>query len=496
MTVPFNKIPANLRTPLFFAEIDNSQANTATGIQRALIIGQMTSAGTGTANVPVLCLGVADAVTKGGAGSMIARMVAKYRDNDPSGELWILLVADAGGAVAATGSFEFTHVATAAGTLSLYIGGRLVTQPVATTQTLAQLATALIALINAIPSIPVIAAIDGSNTAKVNLTAKNGGPIGNDIDIRLNYLGVQGGQVTPTALTATITAMASGATNPTFTTALGNCLDMPFDFIVFPYTDTTSLNAMKSFLDDTTGRWSYNRQVYGHALAAIRGTVGALTTAGQARNDQHFTLMGFYDSPSMVDEWGAAVFATGAVALRADPGRPLQTLAVQGLLAPPLQSRFSLSDQNTLLYSGISTYTVAPDGTIALQNVITTYQLNAAGNADNSYLEIETLFLLMFVLRDLATLVTSKYPRMKLAQDGTRFAAGSAIVTPKTVKFDIIARYRELEFFGYVQNSTAFAAAIVVEIDGSNPNRLNCLWPGTLIDQLRIFALLAQFRLS
>lgn len=37
----FKDIPNNLRTPLFFAEFDNSQANTATATQRTLIIGQM-----------------------------------------------------------------------------------------------------------------------------------------------------------------------------------------------------------------------------------------------------------------------------------------------------------------------------------------------------------------------------------------------------------------------------------------------------------------------
>ena len=36
---------------------------------------------------------------------------------------------------------------------------------------------------------------------------------------------------------------------------------------------------------------------------------------------------------------------------------------------------------------------------------------------------------------------------------------------------------------------------LIVEQNASNPNRVDCLWPGTLINQLRIFALLAQFRL-
>ncbi len=36
----------------------------------------------------------------------------------------------------------------------------------------------------------------------------------------------------------------------------------------------------------------------------------------------------------------------------------------------------------------------------------------------------------MFVTRFLRTQVTSKFARMKLAADGTRFAPGSAIITP------------------------------------------------------------------
>jgi phage tail sheath gpL-like len=43
MTVPFSRVPSNLRTPLFYVEFDNSMANTATATQRTLLIGQMLS---------------------------------------------------------------------------------------------------------------------------------------------------------------------------------------------------------------------------------------------------------------------------------------------------------------------------------------------------------------------------------------------------------------------------------------------------------------------
>jgi phage tail sheath gpL-like len=494
--IPFKNIPANIRVPLFYAEVDNSQANSGQINQRALIIGQITSAGTAVPNVPVISQGASDAVTAGGAGSMLALMTAAYRLNDTFGEVWYLPLSDAEAGVAATGSINFTSAATAAGALNLYIGGTRVTQPIATTQTTAQLATALAALINATPNLPVTAAVDQATTTQVNITAINKGPGGNDIDLRLNYQGTLGGEVTPTSLALTITQMSAGATAPDMTTALGNLGSQTFDFIACPYTDTTSLDAVKSLLNDTTGRWAWNQQLYGGFFAANRGTLSAQTTLGVTRNDQHGSIMGFYDSPTPNWIWSAALTGASAVSLRTDPALPLQTIALQGVLAPPLASRFQLTDQNTLLYDGISTFDVADDGTVSIQNLITTYQKNAFGNADDSYLQVETMFTLAYVLRQLKTLVTSKYARVKLAENGTRFATGSAIVTPNIIRADLIAKYREMEFDGYVQNGDAFKEGLIVEKNSQNPNRVDVLFPGILINQLRIFALLNQFRLS
>lgn len=494
MTVAFNNIPSNLRVPLFYAEMDNSQANTATLNQRTLIIAQITSAGTATPNTPIISSGVTDAIAKGGAGSMLHLLTQAYRDGDTFGEVWYLPLADDGSGVAASGGFKFTHVATAAGALNLYIAGQRVTMAVASTQTLAQLATALAAKVNAATSLPVTAAVDGSDNTKVNFTAKNKGLAGNYIDIRVNYMGLPGGEVTPDGLTYTITAMASGATNPTLTTGLANLGDMEFDFIVMPYTDSTSLNAIKSFLDDTTGRWSPLQMLYGGFFAAYSADYAGLVTFGTGRNDQHGTVMGVYDSPTPPWVIAAQVCAAAANSLRIDPARPLQTLQIKGMQAPPVASRFDLTERNTLLYDGVSTFKVGDDGTCYIENLITTYQKNAFDNPDDSYLQVETLYLSSFILRSLRTVVTSKYARMKLADGGTRFRPGSAIVTPNIIKADLIAHYRQLEADGYVQGSDDFAEHLIVERNTSNPSRVDVLYPAEYISGLRILALRNQFR--
>ncbi|MGE4876162.1 phage tail sheath subtilisin-like domain-containing protein [Yersinia enterocolitica] len=493
MTIPFTHIPSNLRTPLFFAEFDNSQANTATTTQRTLIIGQMLASGSLPADIPVLVSSVATVAGQGGAGSMLHGQMAAYLANDIAGEIYILPLSDAESMVAATGKITVTTQASATGVISLYIAGIRVQVAVVATDEVAEIATALTAAINAASALPVTAAAVG---AVITLTAKNKGAHGNTIDLRLNYLGGAGGETTPDSLVLTFTLMAGGAGAPELDDALANLQDRTFDFIINPYTDTASLNKIKEFLSDSTGRWSYAEQLYGHSFAAQSGTYGQLTAAGELRNDQHASLLGVNGSPTPSYIWSAAYVGAIAQSLRNDPGRPLQTLAISGVLAPPLASRFTLTERNNLLHSGISTVTVTDDGTVQVENIITTYQKNKYGAEDDSYLQIETLFLLMFVTRFLRTQVTSKFARMKLAADGTRFAPGSAIITPNIIRAELIAQYQTLEFNGYVQDAKGFAKGLIVEKSASNPNRVDVLWTGVLINQLRIFAVLNQFRLQ
>lgn len=492
-TIPFKVVPAGLRLPGSYFELDNSQANTAQGNQRALIIGQITAAGVATPNVPVISGGIGDANLQGGASSMLANMLAAYRLNDSFGEVWYLPLADASGATAATGSIAFTGVPTANGTIALYIAGQVVSIPVTSSMTTAQIATAVSAAINLLPAMPVTATV---STSTVTLTADNKGLCGNEIDIRLNYYGTAGGEATPAGLAYTITPMASGATNPTLTTALGNLGNMTFDFIASPYTDSASLAAVQQFLNDQTGRWSWLQQLYGHSFGAYAGTFASQTTLGLARNNQHETILGFYGSPTPSWLWAAALCGQAAVSVRADPGVPLQSMPLLGVLAPPNQSQFLPNQRETLLYDGISTFTVQQDGTVMTENIITTYQTNAQGVPDNSYLEVETMFQLMLEIRTLQSMLSSKYARCKLADNNTRPAANSGLVTPNLIKADIIALYQERTDDGFTQNADAFASAVVVNKNTVNPNRVDILWPGTPVNQMRTFATLVQFRLQ
>jgi phage tail sheath protein len=164
-------------------------------------------------------------------------------------------------------------------------------------------------------------------------------------------------------------------------------------------------------------------------------------------------------------------------------------------MASPVGKRFILTERQTLLESGIATLTTV-SGTVQIERAVTTYQRNSMGDADASYLDSETLHTSAYILRRLKSIITSKYARHKLADDGTRYGAGQAIVTPSVIKGELVAEYARLELKGICENRDLFKAHLIVERDVDNPNRLNVLFPPDYVNQLRIFALLNQFRLQ
>ena len=124
------------------------------------------------------------------------------------------------------------------------------------------------------------AAVDGTHAYQVDLTALHKGLALNDIDIRFAYRGAQNGEVIPPGVGYTVTALSGGASNPVLTTLLSNLGVQLFDYIDLPYTDTTSLNALETFLSDSSGRWAAETMLYGHVFSAYRGTFSARTTFG------------------------------------------------------------------------------------------------------------------------------------------------------------------------------------------------------------------------
>lgn len=481
----------------------------------SLLIGTKLASGTAIADVPIPVPSQADARQLFGYGSMLDNMVEAFTKNNFAQELWVVPIAEPGAGVTATGTITFTTPASAAGTLPVYISGRRVQVFVEAGEAVGLVATKVCAAINKDLSMPVVATQASSDAPAVTLTAKWKGVTGNDIDVRLAYGGLLAAEQVPIGLGITLapappagatgTKLAGGTGSPNIQQALTNLGDEVYEYVATGYTDSTTLALLETeYGFGDLGRWGWMRQLYGHVFGAVRGAgatdqwgYSELIQYGPSNNSGVLSLMSVEKhSPTPVWNWAAAYAAKAARALLNDPARPLQTLELETCLPAPKHQRFDKAQCNNLAGVGLATQSTNANNIPAIMRESTTYQKNLYGQGDDAYELVPTLATLAALFRSQRHAITSKYPRHKLADDGTRFGAGQAIVTPKIIKAELIAQYRFDEFLGRVENAQAFKANLIVERDPNDPNRVNVLYPPDLINQLRIFAVLAQFRLQ
>lgn len=484
--ISFNQIPIDIRTPGHYIEFDNSRA--VQGLpairHKILVIGQRLSTGTVAAGLPKLITSKGQAEQYFGRGSMLSAMLNALKDANSYTETWAVALDDLVAGTAATGTIVFGGAVTDAGTLNLYIGGRAVRVGVAAAQATTAIATAVAAAITADTSLPVTAT---ANASTVTVTARHKGLCGNDIDLRTNYYQ---GEALPKGLTAAITAMNGGAGNPEIAAAITAIGDEQYHTVIMPYTDAANLGALETELARRFGPMVMKE---GHAFAAVAGTLEDASTLGDSRNSPHLSIMGCQESPT--PPWIVAA-VTGAVdAYEPDPARPRQTLPLTGVLAPVESARYTLDERNIHLHDGISTFVVDAGGTCLIERLITTYKVNAFAVADISYLDVETMRTIAYLRYSTRSRIALRYPRHKLANDGTKFSPGQAIVTPLVIRAELIALFQEWELAGLVEGLEQFKRDLIVERNPADPNRVDAVIPPDVVNQFRVFAAQVQFRL-
>lgn len=493
-------IPSNLRVPFMYVEFDSSRAFLGPNLlkYKALIVGEMLTSGSKTANDIHKVTSADQAAQYWGDGSVIHRMFISWFKNNKIVEVYGQGITEGTGAKA-TLDVTVTGTATAAGTVYFYVAGKQLQVAVAKDDDPTAVADAIVAAITEDSSLPVSA----SNAAGViTIEAKNEGEIGNDIDLRYNY---NDGEELPAGITIEIGAgtdqgsLATGSGTPAgVSSAISNWGDEWYNVIVLSFSDSTNIALVETEMSD---RFGPLLQLDGMAFTGVRGTLSDLETYGNNRNSPHLVVVengskSGIGSPSTTWEKTAAVSGRVAREAETDPARPFQTLELVGILAPTVSERFTLTERNTLLYDGVAATNVDASGKVRIERVITTYQTNAAGATDIAYLDANTLFTLMFIRFDFRNTILSKYPRAKLANDGVRVAPNQQVMTPSVGKAEAVAKFRQWEALGLVENIDQFKQDLVVERSISDPNRLDWILPPDLVNQLRVNGTTIQFLLE
>lgn len=488
MPIGFSEIPSGQLYPFVFAEFNPSQAQQGAALQsyRALLIGQKLAAGTGTADTIRQVFSADEVLTLAGRGSMLHHQAQGWFGANRSTEVWVGLLADNPAGVKATGTILVAGPSTASGIIDLYIGGQHVQVAVTGGMVANDIAAAINTAINAATDLPVTSTV---LNATCTLEARNAGVCGNEIDVRVNY---RTGEALPSGVTLTIGAMASGAGNPSLAAIITAMGDTWFNIISHPYTDATSLSALEA---EMASRAAAPRQIDGVLLSASAATVANAVILANARNSPSSCILGTVGSPTLPAFAAASLAGVVASYGAEDPARPFWTLPIPGVLAPQMGARLTNAQAQALLTAGISTMTANLDGTVSIQNLVTTYKTNAAGSPDSAYKSVNTRLTLMYARYSFRALMASKYPRHKLANDGGRYGAGQPIMTPKLGRAEAVGWFRDLEALGLFEGLDQFKRDLVVERNALDSNRLDFLLPPDLINQLLGVAASIQFRL-
>jgi phage tail sheath gpL-like len=316
--------------------------------------------------------------------------------------------------------------------------------------------------------------------------------LGNDVDLRLNYYPMS--EATPAGVAVAITAMSGGTGDPSIATALANIGSSQYNTLVMAFNDATNVALMETELDT---RWGPLYQNDGHCHMGLRGTVGTINTFLSTRNNPHTTFWTLETAGEPCPLWVKAAMAGAAAAyyLAIDPARPLQTIVLPGLLPASSEKRFTRAERNNVLSYGAATTIVDAGGRVVIERACTAYTLNAGGTVDPSYRDTETLYTLSLLRYQVRARISQKFPRYKLANDGTQFAPGQAVVTPKIVRAELVALFRDWEDAGLVEDVEQFKSDLLVVRNGTDVNRVDVLLPPNIINQFRVFAAQIQFRL-
>ena len=497
--ISFNNIPANLRLPGSYTEVDNSKAlsSTVPNPHKVLIIGQ---ADGGTAGVEELKRITSEAVGINffGAKSIVGRMCRKFKKANPYTDVYAIAIASAGD-VKASANINFAgalshaggSVTTSGELLRMAINGDRVITSLQEGWSVTDINSAINTAVNNLPYSPAVAFTDSVVNSVVNLVAVNGGENGNEIDIRFN---TRIGEEFPTCFqdSVVVSNFVGGANNPSVDSVWAVISNETFHHIICPYTDEDNLNSLNTELERRFGPMV---QKQGSGYTAFRGTHAGCTTVGERHNSPFISILGYQRGQQTPEEWASVFGAVCSLYLNNDPARPIQTLPLPGIIPPDVEDVFDDTERNLLLFSGISTWDVDASNRVSLERIITTYRVNSEGIIDPSYLNIETMATLGEIRYQYKSRMYLRFlsKRFKLVGDNFPIQPGMPVINPKGIKQEIIALFVELQRKGLVEEIEQFAENLQVVKSSDDQDRVDVLLPADLVNQFRILASVLQF---
>ena len=357
--VSFDSIPSGILKPGQYIEYNLKLAKRSLpAVARSiLLIGQMTEDGTATPELPVRIYSDLEAGVYFGQGSVAHRMAIAALTANKYAELTVIAPEDGQGAVVATGKVVLAGTATSPGLITLAVGDETLELAVASGDTAAEAAAALVALLADSPDLPLGAAVNG---AEVDFTAKVKGTLGNTIPLSA--------ESTVPGITATLTPLANGLVDPSIEASLTAVRGKRYHFIVSCVNSDTALGKLSDHLNLMSGPIEKKP---GFGIAARIGAIADELDFSADLNKPRLHLP--YLRGALNLSWEVAAAEAAVWASEPDPARPLNGLPLAGIAAPAIADRLSREEQEDCLKGGLTPLEVNVSEEVCIVRAISNY---------------------------------------------------------------------------------------------------------------------------
>ena len=370
--IPETKIPGSYTEFNYYAGPNGLPAN----IQKVLLIGDKSSAGSIAAYRPTEVATEQEAIALAGSGSVLMQMYKAAKKAWRYAQISFLCYNVTGGS-AATWAFTLTGSATAAGQVGVECNGVKIVIGVAKTDAAADIATALAGEINNTPEAPFTAA---AASGTVTLTAKCKGAYISTAAGGLNVSAI----CTATGVTAGSVTVTAGTGSVNLETALAFVFAERYHIIVSPVNDRTNLGYLKVHLDAAAAPLEQRGQRAICAMVATPTMDGSTLVTGAATNAANEGKFHNYERIHIAavknklnaTAWEIAAGVGAIFASNSKPNVPMNGDAIPGIAIPDIEDKWSGEEQDVLLYGGVIPL-VEEDGQLCIVRAVTTRTKNS-----------------------------------------------------------------------------------------------------------------------
>ena len=421
---------------------------------RILIIGQSTGTAAQGSAYPVM---ESSRAALFGLDSNLNRMIDDLRDSCPTAEVWAYPVAPVGSAGTADIVVSGVDTAISSGIVYLMVNGRIYqTFYDPTVDTNDTLAARLAATITD-ASLTVAVAAD-----TITITTNGLGEVDGFLSVLTSY------DRRPDLVSSSEISLAVTVTDAVGVPDLSGLPSIPegFEFVVNPYADTASLDAVAQY---ACGQWSggVNSRAYGVFYADVPEAV----VIGQTTNNALISLMAQRGgiTPPYLETAAYGCIAYRNLNCQADNiAASLTGTVMDAMLAPQTADAFTSAEAADLVEAGIGYFNILRNNDVVIGRAVTTYTVAGNGTLDIALRDVNKPAMLACVSRFFREQMTARFTGYSFRRDGIVGGTGARVATPAAIRNYIISLATRLSDRNLIQNLPGFIESLSVSQSQDN----------------------------